>query len=49
MLESEVGVSVAVTLQKGGSPVIGLEPGGTKTPVMLSVADVIVVSLNCMD
>ena len=45
MLESEVGVRVAVTRQKAGRPGIGLDdPGGTKTPVVLSVAEVIVVS-----
>ena len=39
MLESELGVRVAVTRQKAGRPVIvvgGLEPGTTKTPVVLS-------------
>jgi hypothetical protein len=44
ILESEFGVRVAVTRQKGGRPPIvvgGLEPGTTKT--VLSVADVIVV------
>ena len=52
MLESELGVRVAVTRQKAGRPVIvvgGLEPGTTKTPVVLSVADVIVVSWSCKD
>src|SRR5712671_397053 len=52
MLESELGVRVAVTLQKAGRPVIvvgGLEPGTTKTPVVLSVADVIVVCCRCKD
>src|ERR1700738_444455 len=52
MLESELGVRVAVTLQKAGRPVIvvgGVEPGTTKTPVVLSVADVIVVSWSCND
>ena len=45
MLESELGVRVAVTRQKAGSPLIvdgGFDPGTTKTPVVLSVADVIV-------
>src|SRR5215468_6618111 len=44
--ESDVGVSVAVTRQNAGSPVIvcgGVEFGTAKTPVVLSVADVIVV------
>src|SRR5215471_1666765 len=44
--ESDVGVSVAVTRQNAGSPVIvcgGVEFGTTKMPVVLSVADVIVV------
>ena len=49
MLESELGVRVAVTRQKGGSPVIGLEPGGVNTPVVLSVADVIVACCSCKD
>jgi hypothetical protein len=49
MLESELGVRVAVTRQKAGRPVIGAEPGGTKTPVVLSVAEVIVVWCNCKD
>src|SRR5205809_1455075 len=50
--ESEVGVSVAVTRQNAGSPVSvvgGLEPGTTKTPLVLSVADVIVVSCRAKD
>jgi hypothetical protein len=49
MLESELGVNVAVTRQNGGSPVIGVEPGGVNTPDVLSVADVIVVSRSCTD
>ena len=52
MLESEVGVRVAVTRQKAGSPVIacgGLVPGTTNIPLVLSVAEVIVVSLSCKD
>src|SRR6202022_963556 len=52
MLESELGTRVAVTRQKAGRPVIvvgGLEPGTAKTPVVLSVADVIVVSCRCRD
>jgi hypothetical protein len=50
MLESELGVRVAVTRQKGGSPVIavgGLEPGTTNTPVVLSAAELIVVCCSC--
>jgi hypothetical protein len=46
MLESELGVSVAVTRQNGGRPPIvlgGFDPGTVKDPPMLSVADVIVV------
>jgi hypothetical protein len=50
MLESEVGVSVAATRQQGGRPVIGVaEPGGVKLPVVLSIAEVIVVSCSCKD
>src|ERR1700681_4550389 len=52
MLESELGIRFAVTRQKAGRPLIvvsGLEPGTTKTPVVLSVADVIVVSCSCKD
>src|SRR6266851_8362771 len=52
MLESELGVRVAVTRQKAGRPVIavgGLEPGTTKTPEVLSAAELIVVCWNCMD
>src|ERR1700730_1910861 len=52
MLESEVGIRVAVTRQKAGRPVIvagGLDPGTTKTPVVLSVAELIVVSGSCND
>src|ERR1700720_4762657 len=52
MLESEVGVSVAMTRQKAGRPVIvlgGLEPGTTNTPVVLSAAELIVVSGSCKD
>src|SRR5271165_800305 len=41
--ESDVGASTAVTRQNAGSPVIGAAPGGVKTPVVSSVADVIVV------
>src|ERR1043165_8489312 len=37
---SLIGVSSAVTRQKAGRPVIGAPPGGTNTPVSLSVADV---------
>src|SRR5581483_2333168 len=44
MLESEVGVRVAVTRQKAGRPVIWVGPGGPKTPAVLSVAVVIIVS-----
>src|SRR6516164_5258429 len=50
--ESDVGVSVAVTRQNAGSPVIacgGLELGTTKTPLVLSRADVIVVSASATD
>src|SRR5262252_6089369 len=50
--ESEVGVSVAVTRQNVGRPVIvcsGLELGTTKTPLILSVADVIVVFSRARD
>jgi hypothetical protein len=42
MLESELGVSVAVTRQNAGRPLIvlgGFEPGTVKEPLMLSVAD----------
>src|SRR5258708_10177719 len=52
MVESEVGIRLAVTRQKAGRPVMvlgGVEPGTTKTPVVLSVADVIVVSGSCKD
>jgi hypothetical protein len=43
--ESAVGASVAVTRQKAGSPVIfWLVSGVMKTPLVMSVADVIVVS-----
>jgi hypothetical protein len=49
MVESELGVRVAVTRQKAGRPVIGAEPGATKVPVRLSVADVIVVCCGCKD
>src|ERR1700730_14954313 len=52
MLESEVGTRVAVTRQKAGRPLIvldGLEPGTVKTPDVLSVAEVIVVSSSCKD
>src|SRR6266481_7799736 len=52
MLESELGVKVAVTLQKAGRLVIvvgGLEPGTTKTPLVLSAADVIVVCCSGKD
>src|SRR5579863_9090296 len=44
MLESEVGIRVAVTRQKSGRPVVWVGPGGPKTPVVLSAAEVIVVS-----
>src|SRR5262245_10696591 len=50
--ESEVGVSVAATRQNAGRPAIvcgGLEFGTTKTPVVLSVADVIVVFSRATD
>src|SRR5262245_29347167 len=50
--ESGVGVSVAVTRQNTGRPVIvcgGLELGTTKTPVVLSVADVIVAFSRATD
>ena len=50
MLESELGVRVAVTRQKAGRPLIvvgGVVPGTTNTPVVLSAADVIVVSRSC--
>src|SRR5262249_40305136 len=50
--ESEVGVSVAVTRQNAGRPENacgGLEPGTTKTPLVLSVAEVIVVCSSCSD
>src|SRR5581483_12192327 len=40
--ESLIGVSSAVTRQKAGRPVIGAPPGGTNTPLSLSVADVTV-------
>jgi hypothetical protein len=46
MLESELGVRVAVTRQNAGRPVMvvgGLEPGTTKIPVVLSAAELIVV------
>ncbi len=52
ILESELGIRLAVTRQKAGRPVIvvgGLEPGTTKTPVVLSVAELIVVSSRCKD
>src|SRR5882757_619080 len=51
MLESELGVRVAVIRQKGGRPVIvvGGEPGATKVPVVLSVAELIVVYCSCKD
>ena len=52
MAESEVGVSVAVTRQNAGNPVSvcgGLEPGTTNTPLMLSVAELIVVCSSCND
>src|SRR5579859_4902457 len=47
--ESDVGVSVAVTRQNAGRPVIGVEPGGVKEPPVMSVADVIVVSSKLRD
>jgi len=46
------GIRLAVTRQKDGRPVMvlgGVEPGTTKTPVVLSVADVIIVSGSCKD
>src|ERR1700680_1459550 len=52
MLESELGVRVAVTRQKGGRPLIvvgGTEPGTTKIPVVLSVAESIVVCCSGKD
>src|SRR5262245_48701269 len=52
MAESGLGVSVAVTRQNAGRPVIfcgGLEPGTTKKPLVLSVAEVIGVSLRDTD
>jgi hypothetical protein len=51
MLESELGVSVAVTRQNGGRTVIvvGGLPGTTNTPVVLSCAEVIVVCCSCKD
>src|SRR5262245_40627465 len=52
MEEAGVGVSVAATRQNEGRPVIGcggLELGTTKTPVVLSVADVIVVFSRATD
>src|SRR3984893_12766447 len=52
MVESELGVRIAVTRQKAGRPVIvvgGLEPGTTKIVVVLSIADVIVVCGSCKD
>src|SRR5262245_50434692 len=50
--ESEVGVSVAVTRQNGGKGAIvcgGLEFGTTNTPLVLSVAELIVVCSSCSD
>src|SRR5262245_2082136 len=49
MAESLIGVSVAVTRQKAGRPVsvVGGVVGVTKTPVSLSVADVMVVCCTC--
>src|SRR5579863_7284939 len=47
--ESEVGVSVAVTRQNGGKPVIAVEPGGVNEPPVMSVADVIVVCSKLRD
>src|SRR5215471_6232060 len=50
--ESDVGVSVAVTRQNAGRPAKvcgGLEPGTTNTPLVLSVAEVIVVCSSCSD
>ena len=37
MVESLIGVSVAVTRQKAGRPVSGGAPGGTNVPLSLSV------------
>src|SRR5262245_56462127 len=47
--ESLIGVSVAVTRQKAGRPVSVVDGvvGVTKTPVSLSVADVMVVCCSC--
>ncbi len=50
MVESDIGVSVAVTRQKAGRPVRvigGLEFGTVKFPVVLSSADVMVVCFSC--
>src|SRR5882757_10761175 len=51
MLESELGVRVAVIRQNAGRPVIvvGGAPGTTKIPVALSAAELIVVCCNCKD
>src|SRR5262249_61293392 len=52
MALSDVGISVAVTRQKAGSPANvcgGLELGTTKTPVTLSCADVMTVCSSCRD
>src|SRR5437868_9392693 len=50
MVESDIGVSVAVTRQKAGRPVGivgGLEFGTVKVPVVLSSADVMVACCSC--
>src|SRR6476659_5921069 len=49
MVESLIGVTVAVTRQKAGSPVrvVGGVVGVTNVPVSLSVADVMVVCCSC--
>ena len=50
MVESDIGVSVAVTRQKAGRPVRilgGLEFGTVKVPVVLSSADVMVACCSC--
>jgi hypothetical protein len=50
MLESELGVRVAVTRQKAGRPVNvagGFEPGTINIPVLLSVAELIVACWSC--
>src|SRR5579883_154929 len=52
MAESEVGVSVAVTRQNGGSWVKvcgGLDPGTTNVPLVLSAAEVMVACSRLRD